>query len=199
MIRPDDEGKPFVARWNSFIRVLLVEPSVKGVARAAMDHADFDYGTGVYAGNERLARVTGYSERAVRMAWAAMRSLGMAERVGYGSRNGGKADKYDLLIPSNWGNLPILGPHEGRFQCAHCNRAFNPSTSALVLHDDGGCGWRVKEMVFCPPPKRRKDGPVPESCCSAWEREQKRDGNRSWEQLGGDVWKVFRQARNDEW
>lgn len=188
---------PFHARFRTFIRVLLVNPSIKGVARAAADHADFDDGTGVYPGCERLARVTGYSTKTVEMAWDAMRRLDIADRVRRGNHL--KADEYDLAIPRNWIHLPMLGPNEGRFHCTNCDHAFNPDASALVLRDDGTCGWAVKRLVFCPTPKRRKEGPVPESCFTKWQRKRRRNGSRLWDDLGDDVWKLFREARSDEW
>jgi hypothetical protein len=67
-ISPDDEDKPFVARWNTLVSALLIEPSIKLVARQACDYGIMD-GEGIYPGNQRLARQTGYDERTVREAW----------------------------------------------------------------------------------------------------------------------------------
>lgn len=198
MIRPDDEDKPFVARWNTLVRILLVESSIKLVARTAMDYADLYDGRGVYTGNERMARITGLSERTVRTAWAALRALGMAERVTWGSSRNRKADEYDLAIPDGWALKPILGPNEGRFNCIECGKVFNPSTGGLVLADDGTPTWKVYDMVFCPPPRPKKGAKKPPpSCFATWKRQ--RGGDKAWRDLGSEVWEMFRKARNDDW
>jgi hypothetical protein len=162
MVRPDDDA-PFLRRWIPFIRALLVNPSVISVARVAGDHADYHDGTGVYLGHGRTARAAKCTPKSVANAWKVMRALGMAELTRAGSREG-KANEYDLMIPDNWIHLPLLGPNEGPFTCQFCDHAFDPSTSSLVFKKDGTVRWRVAEMVFCPPPQRRKGGPVPPSC-----------------------------------
>lgn len=203
MTRPDDEEKPFGLRWNTLVRVLLIDPSVKLVARTAMDHADLFDGTDVHISNERMARVTLYSERTVRTAWETLRALGMAERVSTGGMTASgkrKTDEHDLIIPGGWKSLAILGPYEGRFHCVQCAKVFNPSTSALVVRANGTVGWFVYKMVFCPDPKRRANGKVPESCFVLWSKKRKRNGSKSWDDLGNEgAWKLFREARGDEW
>jgi hypothetical protein len=199
-VRPDDTSKLFITRWTKLVRILLVDPSVKGLARAAGDHCTFKTGVGVYAGNGRLARVTGYSDRAVREGWTVLRALGMAERTGFGSLKGSKrtSDTYDLKIPGNWYNLPVLGPNEGAFTCVYCGDEFNPSTSSLEIVN-GKRTWKIYEATFCPPPRRRKTGPVPSSCFALWEHDRRGRGLPSWEELDQGVWDLFREARGDDW
>ncbi|MEO3875487.1 helix-turn-helix domain-containing protein [Nonomuraea sp. B12E4] len=197
MIRPDDEDKPFVARWNSLIRSLLVESSVKLVARTAMDYADLYDGTGCHPSNERLARETGYSERTVRTAWATLRSLELADRVSRGVAHKREADEYDLVIPDGWHNLPLLGPRGRKFACLNCGKVINPQGNS-ELHKDGSVRFNVRLFVFCPPPRATK-GREDERCFNAWEAAQKRAGESAWGQRGSGVWKLFRQARGDDW
>jgi hypothetical protein len=203
MTRPDDEDKPFVVRWNAFVRVLLVDPSVKLVARTAMDHADNDDGTDVFISNERMARVTGYNEKTIRTAWATMRAFGMAVRTSTGGvtiTGVRKADVHDLVIPKLWYLKPILGPHEGRFHCIQCGKVFNPSTSSLELIEDEKTGalvakWNVYKLTMCPPPREKKGRPG-DSCFKTWQERS----DRPWSQLGNEgVWKLFEEARGDAW
>jgi hypothetical protein len=201
MISPDDEDKAFVARWNTLVAVLIVEPSVKLVARTAVDYGVAD-GEGVYPGNERLARETSLTERAVREAWKVLRALDMAEVDDPSHWNGRRrtADSYSLVIPDDWRSKPIFGPGRGRFICQHCGKKYNPRPGTVV-HDDGSVGWYVSRMVFCPPPGRpkrtRKTGPLkpaPPSCFDLW-----LGGHPKGWPKGGEAWDMFRKARNDDW
>lgn len=198
MIRPDDEDKPFVARWNSFVRVLLVESSVKAVARAAMDYADFYDGTSCHPSNERLARETGYDERTVRNAWALLRSIGAAERVRHGVPHRGIADEYELCIPGNWDGMAVLGPRSRKFTCLYCGKEFNPPAAGFV-DDDGQAKWALWKACFCKPP-RKKNGRDADHCVMAWNLDRKRSGDQPWSDLDGkEMWKCFREARSDDW
>lgn len=198
MIRPDDEEKPFVARWNSLIRILLVESSVKAVARAAMDYADFYDGTSCHPSNERLARETLYDERTVRSAWAMLRGLGLAERVRHGVPQKRIADEYELQIPDDWAGMAILGPRSDEFACLHCGADFNPPAVA-VLTEDGRAAWALWKACFCKPPRKTK-GRNTEHCLVAWNAARRRDGEPTWSDLDGPAaWKLFREARADDW
>jgi hypothetical protein len=197
LIRPDDEDKPFVARWNSLTRALLVEPSVKLIARSAMDYADLYEGTNCFPSTARLARNTGYSEKTVGRAWAAMRGIGMAEQVGRSDPKRHKASEYHLQIPDDWKALPLLGPKEGKFTCLHCGKLFIPKGNCTI-YGDRDVRYNVRLYCFCPPPRENK-GRADVSCFQAWEKARKRAGSKPWNQLGGDVWKLFRQARGDDW
>lgn len=197
MIRPDDEEKPFVARWNSLIRILLVESSVKLIARTAMDYADLYDGTSCHPSNERLARETGYSERTVREAWAILRGLGLADRVGNSVAHRRLADEYELIIPDDWQALPILGPGGGKFTCLACGKKFNPQGNCN-RETDGRITFKVQMFCFCPPPRANK-GRDDVRCLSAWNHGRKLAGERLWRDLGHDVWKMFRESRGDDW
>lgn len=198
MIRPDDEEKPFVARWNSLIRVLLVESSVKAVARTAMDYANFYDGTSCRPTNERLARETGYDERTVRAAWALMRAAGLAERVGHAVPHKDLADVYELQIPSHWDSLAILGPRSRKFTCLYCGKLLNPPPVGYV-DADGATRWRLWKAAFCKPPRKSK-GRDAIDCYAMWNRRQQVNGEPVWHDLGNTAqWKLFREARGDDW
>lgn len=195
MPRPDDETKSFQARWNTLVRVLLVESSVKLVARTAMDFADWDNGEGVFIGNLRMAVATTQSDKTVRTAWATLRALGMAHRVERGSSTKIKSDRYNLAIPPQWQAYAITGPHEQKFVCLHCQKKFLPPPVCVLTGNDRAA-WRLSEACFCPPPRKRKGHPTPIACITAWEREER----TRWSDLDDeDAWKLFRQARSDDW
>ncbi|REF00359.1 hypothetical protein [Thermomonospora umbrina] len=207
-IRPDDEDPdiPFSRRWNVLVNALLVESSVKLVARVAMDYANYYdrdngrvAGGNVYPGNELLARETGLSERSVRTAWAVLRGLDMAERTSTASYDPKTrkrtADEYQLMIPEGWEHLPILGPNSGRFRCVHCECLFNPQGNSSV-DSKGRVSFQVHRLCFCPPPRDKGKG---EGCFSLWTQARQAAEATSWRDLGGDVWKLFREARDDDW
>lgn len=197
MIRPDDEEKPFVARWNTLVRSLLVESSVKLVARTAMDYADLYDGSSCRPSNERLARETGYSERTVRTAWATLRGLEMAERISYAVAHEHKADEYILAIPDNWSNLPLLGPRGRKFTCLNCEKLINPQGNCSVSEDET-VRFNVRMFVFCPQPRKSK-GRDDAWCFERWQAGRRHAGKRLWGDLGADVWKMFRVSRGDDW
>ncbi len=195
----DGEPVPFIARWNALIVAMIAEPSVKLVAMTAAQYAIYD-GCGVYPGNERLARETGYDAETVRKAWGILRGLGMAHRDARSEWDGKRrtADSYTLEIPENWRSLPLYGPSHGRFHCQNCGRAYNPRPGTVLGKDDT-VSWYVLRMAFCPPPgrPRRKPGePVPEKppgCCTIW---LDRVGRKL---RDGEGWELFRSARGDDW
>ncbi|HWB34888.1 MAG TPA: hypothetical protein VHA75_02580 [Rugosimonospora sp.] len=201
MFAPDDEGKPFIARWNMLVRILLVESSVKHVARAAMDYADFDDGSSCHPSNERLARETGLNERTVRFAWAAMRGMGMAERVAHGVAYQRLADEYQLTVPDSWRGLPTLGPFGQKFTCLGCGKRFNPQGNCAVSEypDDkpDTIRFNLARMCFCPAP-RKTNGRDGTSCQTVWNQRQAASGAQPWGPHQ-DKWKLFREARGDDW
>jgi hypothetical protein len=203
-ISPDDTDRPFVARWNALVSALLVEPSIKLVARQACDYGIMD-GESIYPGNERLARQTGYDERTVREVWHFLRATGMAYRGVRSAWTGDHrtADMYALEIPSGWRAMPVLGPNAGRFTCQQCGKKFNPPpcNTFLTQRDAGGktatpavgrdglrdVRWSLWKAVFCPPPRSGN------GCRVEWER-----SNGPWNG-GQHNWDLFGKARNDEW
>jgi hypothetical protein len=197
---PDDEDKPFIARWNVLIRILLLDPSVKAVARSAIDFADFDDGSSCHPSNKRIERETGLSDRTVRTAWQVLRGLGLAERVAYGSPHRRLADEYQLVIPDNWRNLPVYGPHVQDFHCLYCDKQFTPQGNCTVAVEGGKevVSFRVHLMAFCPPPRAKKGRDQP-YCLDMWNDSQAEQGQPRWGQLGGKVWAGFRKARGDNW
>jgi hypothetical protein len=197
MFAPDDEDKPFIARWNMLVRILLVESSVKHIARAAMDYADFGDGSSCHPSNERLARETGYGDKTVRLAWSAMRGMGMAVRVSRGVSYQRIADEYELQIPDNWRTMPILGPHGRKFTCPACGKLFNPKGNCTVYKDDE-VRFDVAELTFCAPP-RKTAGRAEPSCLAVWNKRQAASGSQPFHKTGQDVWKRFQEARGDDW
>lgn len=195
MIRPDQPKTPFIARWNGLIRILLVEPSVKLVARTMGDHANFKTGENARPGNELLARVTGYSERTVREALAVLRGLDLAERTSRGTPRV-SADTYKLVIPSfgEWSCLPIIGPSEDKFTCLGCYEGFEP-VGHQTYKPKEGVTFDVRRFCFCGPLKTKT-----EACLAEWNRQQDRAGRPRWAQLDGPSrWELFRAARADDW
>jgi len=182
-----------VRRWNTLVSALIVEPSVKLVARTVIDYGLAD-GAEVYPGNQRLARQTGYTKETVRQAWAILRALGMAERVipSYYDGKRRMSDEYQLAIPPHWRALPVYGPNLERFHCQHCGKVYNPQ-AGTHLRADGTVGWYLAKMVFCPPPRRAP------GCFQLWERDRKAAKLPLWNALKEDAWTRFRAARDDEW
>ncbi|MEU3452266.1 hypothetical protein ABZ671_01285 [Micromonospora sp. NPDC006766] len=195
--RPDDPDKPFIVRWNTLARILLVETSIKYVARAAMDFADYETGANCYPSSERLARETGYSVVTVNNAWKVLRTLGMAHRVAHGVPHQRLADEYQLLIPDTWYALPILGPHGRKFTCAGCGKVFNPQ-STTEFDDKDRLNFVLTGVCFCAPPRAKK-GRAGLSCRDRFDQREEAAGRRVWADLGDDRWKVFRTARGDDW
>ncbi|MEV6820184.1 hypothetical protein AB0M72_15665 [Nocardiopsis dassonvillei] len=178
------------------MRALLVDSSVKHVARAAMDYADFRDGSSCHPSNERLARETGYSERTVRDAWGVMRELRLAERVSHAVSYRGKSDEYRLCIPDGWAEaLPLLGPRSGPFICQYCGDSFNPRGNS-ELQPGGKVVFKMPALTFCPPP-RSKRGRQVESCHALWWRQRAEEGKGDWS--ADDAWELFRKARDDDW
>lgn len=196
-LRPDDEDKPFVARWNLLMRILLVESSVKNVGRVAMDYADFQDGTSCHPSNKRLARETGYDESTVRNAWAILRALGLATRVRHGVPHRGIADEYELNIPDDWERLPTLGPRSRAFTCLYCGKDFDPAGNIWL--DKGTLRLFIWRLCFCRPPRKRKGRDEP-NCFDQWDRERQMNGEPMWRDLDeGASWKMVREARGDDW
>lgn len=201
---PDDEEKPFIVRWNVLTRILLVESSVKLVARSAMDFAGFEDGSSCYPSNERICRETGYSDKTVRTAWAVLRGLGMAVRVAHGVAHRRLADEYQLTIPDGWRDLPVLGPHCGKFRCFYCGKPFNPQGNSHVnarpedKPGDDSVSFDLRPMCFCPAP-RKAGRSLPLSCPDLWDEDRREAGLPPFARLGRDQWEVFQQARGDDW
>lgn len=200
-LSPDDDRdgtRTFRSRFNQLVDILLVESSVKLVARTAADSADLYEGTGVWLGDPRMARKTGLSERTVQTAWGVLRALGLAERVSESRIVGGKrrADEYDLRIPGDWRSLPVLGPSEGRFHCLACRKVFNPRAHSIYDPKAGKVMWRVTEFCFCPKPRRRTAGR--RTCLETWNDAHRREG-LPWGRDHDRVWAMFEEARGDGW
>jgi len=200
----DDDSKAFTVRWNTLTRILLVESSIKLIARTAMDYADFDTGENCHPSNDRLSLDTGYNERTVRAAWSVMRGIGIAKRVSRGTSYRRLADKYTLRIPEHWRDLPILGPHAEQFSCLYCGKQFVPQCTCTVndreSDPEGGdvVRFELGRACFCPPPRANKGRDVV-SCQQLWNESQAEVGAPTWAEIGSERWKLFRQARGDDW
>jgi hypothetical protein len=183
----------FVRRWNTLVDALIIEPSIKHVARASVDFGLAD-GAGIYPGNELLARKTGYTRKTVGEAWDVLRALEMAERVIPSYYDGRKrvADEYQLAIPGNWRGFAVYGPNMKRFHCQHCGKVFNPKP-CLDVRPDGTFGWYLAKAVFCPSPRHGPD------CFQRWEHQRRAAKRPLWDKLGDKRWDMFYAARSDEW
>jgi hypothetical protein len=198
-LTPDDDmngTRTFRSRFNQLVDILLIESSVKLVARTAADVADLYEGTGVFLGDPRMARRTGLSERTVQTAWGVLRDLGMAIRVEAShydaARRRRTADEYDLAIPAGWRSYPVLGPAEARFRCLHCEKAFNPRAHSNLSAKDGRVTFSVPEFCFCAKPRSAGGKPAAASCCELWLKARRAKKDPDW-------WALFRQARGDDW
>lgn len=203
MISPGDEflssgdPAPFVARWNTLIAALIAEPSIKLVARTAVDYGLYD-GEGIYPGDPRLARQTSYDRKTVGHAFKVLRGLDMAIRVTESGWSGKRlrADEYDFVIPTTWRALPLLGPRFGRFTCQQCGKVFDPQPGT-VIQENGTIGWHLSRMVFCSAKPLRSGKP---SCLELWNENRQRHRLLSWGATEDkDCWEMFNQARSDDW
>lgn len=203
MARPDDEEKPFVIRWNSLMRVLIVDSSVKLVGRTAMDYADTYDGSRCRPSNARIAREGDYSTRTVLTAWGILRGLGLVELVREASPVRGRAAEYELQIPHGWAGLPVLGPSSQDFTCLNCGDEFTPqpkvSLNELKTDKPGtyNVRWNVRYLCFCPAPRKHKGRPGP-WCFDEWEKKQANAGAPQWAEVT-DKWDLFRKARGEAW
>lgn len=196
VVSPGDTTAAFPQRWSALLRLLLVESSVKLIARTAMDHADQADGSGCRVSNDQLARETSYSERTVRTAWGVLRGLGLAERVasaGYDAVNERHvSDEYRLTIPDGWHRLPLLGASSAKFWCLWCHRRFNPQANCGLL-PDGRVTFEVHRFCFCA-------GRVPGaklSCFDSWQQAESQNNSRPWDDV--DRWSMFRRSRCGVW
>lgn len=196
-MRPDEEGVPFIAKWNAFMRILLVDSSVKLVGRTLGDYANFGDGKDCRPGNGRLERDTGLGDKTIRNAMAFLRAIGAAKRVEFASREHGRADGYRLVIPETWDRMAVTGPNNYKFTCLWCGGRFNPEGGGSV-GSEGQARWHLYRSVFCPPPRKEK-GRAGTSCNVEWNREQQRSGLPLWGADDDVSWGYFRQARGDEW
>lgn len=197
MINPDDPKAVFVARYHAFMRILLVEPSVKLVGRTLADYADFKDGDDCFPSNERLERDTGLGDKTIRNAMAFLRAVGAARRVETAVSHRRKADKYELVIPNNWKNMAVTGPNNYKFTCVWCGNLFNPDGGGSVSAG-GHAQWRLYKSAFCPSPRKEK-GRLDVCCNVEWNRSQRKAGQAAWGADNEEAWALFRQARGDDW
>lgn len=206
VLRPDDEDKPFIRRWNLLARILLLDTSVKLVMRTAMDYADFGDGSSCRPSNDRICRETGYGDKAVRMAWSVMRGLGLAVRVREGVSYKGIADEYELQIPADWAGIPALGPSRQRFTCVGCTAEFNPSGNSLLGANDS-VTFDLRPMSFCSAPPLVRPGakrtfppkPRKPTCFDKWDHARHLAGEKRWVEAKEERWGWFHQARGEMW
>lgn len=100
--------------WQRTWRYVIVQPSVKNVGFAVATFANKD-GTRIFPGVRRLMTISGYSNKAVVDALAALRWLGFIYRVSCGVRNptGGVADTYQLCLPRDMSRVPMADAKAG--------------------------------------------------------------------------------------
>ncbi|ORL01796.1 hypothetical protein A6F55_19075 [Prescottella equi] len=97
--------------WERIIRRVEIPSGVKFLALMLATYADPD-GSRVHPGVERLARVMGVSEPTVKRSMAVLRSYGLIVLVKQGNRWANQADDYQLTVPSDLLDLPMLDPNE---------------------------------------------------------------------------------------
>lgn len=86
--------------WERIIRRVRMSSSAKHIGHVCAGYGNPD-GTSIYPGAEKLAAVTGYTEKTVRTGLKILRDLGLLERVREGRRAGraALADEYRLTRP----------------------------------------------------------------------------------------------------
>lgn len=100
--------------WERLVRRIDVNPSVKLVALTVATYADRSGGN-IFPGVQRLAAVTGLTDKTVRAGLKRLRELGLLDRTREGSRRGrqGLADEYQLAYPADlWDRVGGLDPEE---------------------------------------------------------------------------------------
>lgn len=86
--------------WERVIRRIRLPAAVKGTALMLASYADAD-GSRIHPGNERLARVTGSSDKTIRRHIAALRDSGLLLKTRHGNRHIGQANEYRLVVPAD--------------------------------------------------------------------------------------------------
>ena len=189
MLNPGDESKPFAPRFRLILRALLVETSVKTVGFVACDFGGNYDGSGVRPSVARMCRDTGLCKNTVVKAWKHLGALGLAGRVDESHWNGRfkTANEYQLAIPETWHLHAMYGPHFQPFRCIDCRTTYDPPACAhLGTGQSDGIRWTLQDAVFCSPRCRHRWT----SKHGAWSRVAQ-DNDRAW--------KLFAQARDDEW
>ncbi|WP_017584298.1 hypothetical protein [Nocardiopsis valliformis] len=199
MIHPMHPSGGFQSRWNTLVRSLLVESSVKHVAMSAALYANFEDGESCFPGISHLERDTGYTDKTVRRALQVLRGMDMARLVRRGVPHKGRSDEYTLQIPDGWTGLPLQGPKGLPFTCAFCLKDFNPKGHSLVKPVEGPRGyqtsWYLDKFIFC-----TRAGKKAPSCRALWDRDRGRRGEPAWRELVSSVkWEMFYAARGEDW
>jgi hypothetical protein len=135
----DDDDDPTAIRrfdWERIVKRARMNPSTKLVALAIATYADKG-GDRMYPGVQKLAAVTGLTDRTVRTALRVLRDdLCLLERTYEGSRNGrrGLADEYRLRRPHDIDRRThMLDPTESlkSIECADdCAHPGSPAMSS---------------------------------------------------------------------
>ena len=110
----------FVGRfdWERWIRRLILPQKEKYHALMLATYADPD-GSRVRPGTVVMAAVTNTSEATVKRHMDVLRERGLIKKVKQGNRHARRADEYQLTIPANILELPMLDPDEQPQSGAH--------------------------------------------------------------------------------
>ncbi len=100
--------------WERMVRATKMDPSTKLAALICGTYANQD-GTKVLPGLKRLSADAGLSQRSMKRAVVALRSMGLLDRVTKGSNLGVKdmVDVYRLVIPAGY-QVPPVTPGDTR-------------------------------------------------------------------------------------
>lgn len=98
--------------WERLIRRLAIPAHLKYLALMVATYADLD-GSRVFPGVKRLSLVMDKSPATVKRGLSDLREYGLLERVKQGNRHAKESDEYQLTVPSDASDLPMLCPDEG--------------------------------------------------------------------------------------
>jgi DNA-binding transcriptional ArsR family regulator len=126
--------------WERLLRRVRVSASAKHVGHACASYANAD-GTSIYPGTAKLAAVTGYTEKTVRVALKALRDVGLVQRVREGRRAGraALADEYRLTRPLDLiDRVHLLDVYESAESVACDGRCHHKGSPVVVTGDPVG-------------------------------------------------------------
>lgn len=136
--------------WERILRRCVLHPQpVKTVAAYLAQYANAD-GTNVRPGVDRLAAVSGLSERSVRGALTTLRELDLITRTRLGSSLGRQAltDEYRLSYPDDiYRRVHMLDPDESPASAACDSACQHPRSPAPHAGDNASRGTEHRHLV----------------------------------------------------
>lgn len=123
--------------WEQLLRDIRLPPGAKYTGAILATYANAD-GSRAHPGEDLLADVLGWKQRAVRSHLALLRRLGLIHRISHGGSKRRLADVYQLTMPDD---LPGRLAREGiklRHDTAGVSLVENPDPPEEPRHDSAG-------------------------------------------------------------